>query len=119
MSVSLHEGATAIMPAQAPDLELNQKVMVVQSKREKVAVGPERQLGALVCEVSRIEGTVSSLPHIDEQGRIMNFVHVDQGEREPTYVVPVDPVTVVDTIGQLSVQRELHFAIYPLESYEQ
>jgi hypothetical protein len=94
------------------ELSIGQAVTVLQTKREQSITSSS--LGELVCEVSTIEGTVAALPHQDKSGKIINTIHLDQGEGQPTYVFHRDPVSIVESCGMTAVRRQIHFDIIPM-----
>lgn len=96
------------------ELEIGQRVMVLQTKREKPEAHSTSRIGELVCEVSTIRGTITALPTFSEHGELTNTLHVAQGERQPTYIVPLEPVTIMERDGKADVARELHFQISPM-----
>jgi hypothetical protein len=113
MSLSVQERPANISMADHHGLLIGQEVSVVQTKHEKPAVAGA--IGAFVTEISVIQGVVTELPHFTDDGRFVNYIHIDRGDQEPTYVVPQHPVTITEGMGRRAVELELHYTVTPLD----
>lgn len=95
------------------DLEIGQRVMVLQTLHELPEAGSDQLVGPFVREVTTIHGTIRSLPgEADELSA--KFVTVDQGPGQPTALVPLRPVNSLDRAKGRKVLRLLAFDIQPV-----
>lgn len=102
MSQSVQERLANVPMADPHGLMTGQEVSVVQAKHERPVVAGA--IGAFVTEISVIQGVVASLPHSTDDGRFVNYTHIERGNNQPTYVVPQFPVSITEGMGRKAVQ---------------
>lgn len=116
MSVASPERIKQSREVGAAELKVGQKVMVLQTKHELTPEGAASKVGEMICEVSTVYGAVKSLPEpVQAQNNTsVQYVHVDRSENEATYVVPLDPVTIVEHDRNQTVRHQLQYEVIPL-----
>ncbi|MDB5182032.1 MAG: hypothetical protein JWP13_795 [Candidatus Saccharibacteria bacterium] len=107
--------AAGASPQQSVELHINQKVAVIHAVHELPPARSHDALGREVREVSTIVGTIEALP--SDTGP--ETIHIDQGEGQPTMVIPLWSSEFVDVVRGLKRQHQVSrlraFGILPIE----
>jgi hypothetical protein len=114
--MSIETGFAAGADSQRPvELYVNQKVAVIQAVHELPPAESHDALGREVREERTIVGTIEALPM--DTGP--DTIHIDQGEGQPTMVIPLWSSEFVDVVRGLKqrhmVSRLRAFGILPIE----
>ena len=109
MSLSVHERPTFMQAAEPHELTIGQEVTILQTLHEKPDLAGT--LGTFVASISEVSGILTDVPHTTDDGREINYYHVDQGTGKPTYVVPRHHLDTTEGWGKNAEEREIHFTI--------